>query len=91
MVAHDLLMKWSCGTQQGERKLGRMSGIEGGGNNNMPQKTYKQLAEDVQEILGGLAKMLKPEERVEPLTGKVIAISAVVKQLLDKLDEESAG
>lgn len=57
----------------------------------MSQKTYKQLAEDVQEILGGLAKMLKPEERVEPLTGKVIAISAVVKQLLDKLDEESAG
>lgn len=58
----------------------------------MPQKTYEQLVEDVQEILQALAKMLKPEERkVEPLTGKVIAISAVVKQLLDKLDEESAG
>lgn len=56
----------------------------------MPQKTYKQLAEDVQKILQALAKKLKSEERIEPLTGKVIAISAIVKQLLDKLDEKSA-
>lgn len=57
----------------------------------MAQKSYKQLREDMQEIMRPLAKEVAAKGEVEFLTGKVIALCAVMAQLLEKLDKESAG